>query len=102
MSFSTLDENPRTEPDTGAEELRAPLSSGQVWGNLLVGAGTVLGIGSLFYKPLLFATFAVIAIVVGCVSDDGGRLAKVAVPIACVCAFLGMVLAIFVTKKPVW
>lgn len=102
MSFSTADETPRTEPDHVAEELRAPLSSGQVWGNFLVGIGTVLGVGSLFYKPLLLGTFAVIAIMAGAASDDGGRLAKVGVPLTCVCVFLGMIAAIFITKKPVW
>ena len=102
MAFSSTDDHPRTSDDSTTEELRTPQSAGELWAGIVAGTGLVLGVGSLFYKPLLFGTFAVILVVIGAVGDDGGKIAKVAVPVTAVCAFLGMVMAIFVTHKPAW
>jgi hypothetical protein len=75
----------------------------ELWAGLVAGVGAVLGVGAIFYKPLLLGVFAVLFTVIGSLGDGAAaRIAKWGLIIACFGITLGMIASIFVTKKAIW
>jgi hypothetical protein len=75
----------------------------ELWAGMVAGAGAVLGVGAIFYKPLLLGVFAVLFTVIGSLGDGAAaRIARWGLIIACFGVTLGMVGSIFVTHKAIW
>ncbi|MCW2961922.1 MAG: hypothetical protein JWM90_2309 [Thermoleophilia bacterium] len=90
-----------TIPVAGHED-REP-TSGELWAGFVAGIGAVLGFGALFYKPLLMGTVAILLCVLGSLGDgQPSRIAKITLPIACICFLLGMLMSVFVTHMALW
>ncbi|MCW2956020.1 MAG: hypothetical protein JWO69_889, partial [Thermoleophilia bacterium] len=78
-------------------------SGANLLGGLLAGTGSVLAFTTLFYKPLLVGTIAVVLIVLGSLADgQPSRIGRVGMWVAFVCIFIGMLVGIFLTKSALW
>ena len=78
-------------------------TSGELWAGMVVGLGAVLGFAAIFYKPLLLGSVAAILIVLGSVADGApSRIARIAIIVAGAGFFIGMIVALFITKKAIW
>jgi len=105
LGFRRRQRNPLGDPYAEPERYqvdREP-TAGELWAGLLAGIGAVLGFGALFYKPLLLGTLALVFLTLGSLGDgQGSRIARHGLWVAATCFFLGMLIAIFVTKQRVW
>ncbi|MCB0879906.1 MAG: hypothetical protein KDC46_13120 [Thermoleophilia bacterium] len=78
-------------------------TAGELWAGLLAGIGAVLGFGAIFYKPLLMGTVAVVFTVLGSLGDgQAAKLSRWAFWTVMIGVSIGMVMAIWVTKKPIF
>ena len=78
-------------------------TAGELWAGMLAGIGAVLGFSAIFYKPLLLGFVAVIFTILGSLGDGAAsRIAKWAFITVTIGVSLGMLIAIFVTKKSVF
>jgi hypothetical protein len=93
--------DPNLEPERYQVD-REP-SLGELWAGYLAGFGAILGFGALLYKPLLFGTLAVFLGIFGSLGDGApSRIARIGLTVTIICFTLGMLLAMFVTHKPIW
>jgi hypothetical protein len=75
-------------------------TSGEILAGYLAGAGVVAGGLSLVMRPLLMGLIAIICLTLGSVGGgQSSRIAKVGLPIAMVCFFIGMLFAILAERK---
>lgn len=105
LGFRRRDRAPIGDPYSEPERFqidREP-TPGELWAGMLAGIAAVVGFSAIFYKPLLLGTVAVILAVFGSLADGSpSRVARIAMVVTGACFVIGMLVAIFLTKRPIW
>ncbi|MCW2972349.1 MAG: hypothetical protein JWN72_622 [Thermoleophilia bacterium] len=107
LGFRRRDRKPIGDPYAGDGPERSQVdrepTNGELWAGLLAGLGSVLGFAAIFYKPLLMGSIAAVLLIFGSLGDGAAsRIARIGILVAGICFFIGMLVALFVTKKAIW
>lgn len=105
LGFRRRERAPIGDPyaDPERHQIDREPTTGELWAGMFAGMGAVLGFGAIFYKPLLLGTVAVILTIIGSMGDGApSRIARWAIVITAAGFLIGMLAAIFVTRKAIW